>query len=103
MTLSFYFKNLLYSAFFYIALIGFIWFKNEINSFWFFVVSLFFCSGALIYPFVFWFFVRKVKFLTTTFNFVNWGAEICLLLSLPPIGFIFITYFFIKNKKISRM
>lgn len=99
MNLSFYFKNLCYSAFFYILLVVFVWLGNELTSFWLFIVSLFFFFGALMYPFVFLFFVRRVRFLTTTFNFVNWGAEICLLLSLPPIGIVFMICFFINRQK----
>ncbi|AVE61443.1 hypothetical protein AM352_24235 (plasmid) [Citrobacter koseri] len=97
---AYYFKNFLYALLFYsITFIAAGWNLEltnlEISVFIF--IPLF---GSLMYPFSLFFVNEKIGLLTaSTFNFVNWGFIVCILLSLPPLGFIFMIYYLIENKK----
>lgn len=70
---------------------------TSIELFIFILISLF---GSSTYPFCLLLINKQAPLLTkTTFNFVNWGFIICIILSLPPFGLIFTVYYFITNKK----
>lgn len=101
---EFYLKNFFYSLFFYsmsFFIAGWNLDLTSLDLFVFIFVSLF---GSLMYPFSLLFIDEYAKFLIkTTFNFVNWGFIICILLSLPPFGFVFPIYYFIKNKRKNKM
>lgn len=100
MNKSFYWKNFFYSLVFYMILLTIINYKTELTS-----AELLFCMAFMIFssflfPFSLFFLENKFRAITGTFNWVNWGFSICLLLSVPPVGFLFLLYYVVKSRSI---
>lgn len=93
-----YFKNFLYALFVYSMIFTVAGWNLELTNLELFIFIFIPLFGSLMYPFSLSFVNKKISLLTSsTFNFVNWGFEVSLLLSLPPIGFIFLIWY-LKNR-----
>ncbi|EAA7344324.1 hypothetical protein HW94_22950 [Salmonella enterica] len=99
MNINFYLKNYFYSLFFFSLTFIISGWNLELTKFEIFIFAFVTIFSSLMYPFAYFFILDKINFLTKPFNFVNWGAGICLLLSLPPVGLIFIIYYLLKNRR----
>lgn len=100
MNKSFYWKNFFYSLVFYMVLLTIVNYKAELTN-----VELLFCMvfgmlSSFLFPFSLFFLDKNLRTMTGTFNWVNWGFSICLLLSVPPVGFLFLSYYIVKSRSV---
>lgn len=100
MNKEFYLKNLFYSLFFYMVLLMLVNYNTELTSPELFFCVIFGVFSSFLFPFSLFFLNNKLRALSGTFNWVNWGFSICLVLSVPPVVFLFLLYYVIKRRSV---
>ena len=92
----FFLKNTIYALVFYVLAIAIAHYEVKFSGS---EISFFITMGlisSLLFPFSLFFLKNKAKLMVNDLNWINFGFSIAILLSIPPIGLIFLIYYIIK-------
>lgn len=94
----FFLKNVIYSLIFYVLAIAIAHYEVKFSGSELSFISIMGLISSLLFPFSLFFLKNKAKLIVNDLNWINFGFSISLLLSIPPIGFIFLIYYRIKSR-----
>jgi len=95
---AFFLKNVIYALVFYALAIAVADYDVDFSVTELSFVLILGLVSSLLFPFSLFFLTKMVNRAVNDINWVNWGFSLCVFLSIPPIGFIFLIYYIIKSR-----